>query len=55
MKSILKSKTIWANIITVGALFLQAQFGFIINPEEQIAILAVVNIILRLITTEELI
>jgi len=45
-----KSKTLWTNIIALIALLVQAQYGFIILPEEQIAILAVINLILRGLT-----
>lgn len=45
-----KSKTLWTNIIALIALLVQAQYGFIILPEEQLAILAVINLILRGLT-----
>ena len=45
-----KSKTLWTNIIALIVLLVQAQYGFIILPEEQIAILAVINLILRGLT-----
>ena len=47
-----KSKTFWANIIAVVALIFQTQFGFVISPEEQVAILGVINLILRAVTKE---
>ena len=45
-----KSKMLWVNLIA-----LLSVFGFEITTEEATAILAVVNIALRLITKEELI
>jgi len=44
------SKTIWANLLIFLALILQGQFGFTLGAAEQIAILTVVNIILRAVT-----
>jgi len=49
-----KSKTIWVNTIFFAALVIQTQAGFIVSPEEQIAILAVVNLVLRAVTNEPL-
>lgn len=48
------SKTLWVNAIAIVALVLQAQFGFVIGGEEQLAILAVVNLVLRAVTKEPL-
>lgn len=45
-----KSKTLWVNVIAMVAILIQANYGFIIAPEEQIAIITVVNLILRAIT-----
>ena len=47
-----KSKTLWVNLIALVALFLNDKLGFPLPQEEQMAILAVVNIILRFITKE---
>lgn len=49
MKKWYKSKTLWANLLAIAAVF-----GLDITPDETAAILAVVNILLRLITKEEL-
>jgi len=46
------SKTIWANLLVFMALILQGQFGFVLGAAEQIAILTVVNIILRAVTKD---
>jgi uncharacterized membrane protein len=55
MKTILKSKTFWLNILAIGALIAQAQYGFVIDAEAQVAILAVINLVLRAITKEEIV
>jgi len=47
-----RSKTLWVNLIAILVLIIQTQTGFIISPEEQAAILAVINLILRWITGE---
>ena len=49
-----KSKTIIVNVITVVALIAQTQTGFIIAPDEQMGILAVINLALRAVTTSGL-
>jgi hypothetical protein len=49
------SKTLWVNMIAVGAMFLQQKVGYILSPEDQIAILGVVNVVLRVVTKTELV
>ena len=47
------SKTLWVNFIAFVALAIQSfGTGFVIGAEEQVGILAVLNIILRLITKQ---
>ena len=48
------SKTFWVNILAVIALVIQSQFGYVISPETQVSILAVLNILLRAITKTEI-
>lgn len=49
------SKTLWANLIAGAAIIAQAVTGEeIISPEAQAGILAVINIVLRIVTSEEL-
>lgn len=48
------SKMMWINAIAVIAIIAQGQFGFIIEPVSQVAILGVINIVLRAITGEDL-
>ena len=52
-KSFLQSKTLWANFIAVVLLVLQQVFQIVpadLSPQTQAIILAVLNIILRLVT-----
>jgi hypothetical protein len=51
-KSPLLSKTLWLNVIAVIAMVVQGQTGFVIDLDAQMAILGVVNILLRLVTKE---
>lgn len=44
------SKGMWLNVLAVIALVLQNQYGFVLKPETQIAILGVINLILRIVT-----
>lgn len=46
------SKTLWTNAIAITAIIAQGQFGFLIDPVAQVAILGVINIMLRAITSE---
>lgn len=50
MKTWYLSKTLWLNAISVLALLLQTQVGFVIAPEAQAGLLALINLILRAIT-----
>jgi hypothetical protein len=54
MKTWYLSKTLWFNAITVVALLLQSRFGFILDPEIQTGLLAVINLILRAVTGQPL-
>jgi len=55
MKQYLKSKTLWANIIAVIAVVAAGEFGFALDGNMQVSLLAVMNILLRAITHEELV
>ena len=48
------SRTLWVNTIALVAIILQGFTGFIIDPETQAAILVVVNLILRVVTGDEI-
>jgi len=45
-----QSKTVWINIVALLALIIQIQTKFIISPTEQLAIITIINLILRSIT-----
>lgn len=48
------SKTLWLNLMGVAGILVQSYTGFIIGPELQVMLLGVINVILRLITKEEI-
>lgn len=51
MKKWYTSKTMWVNIIATGAIIAQVTTGkVVIDAEAQAAILAVINLVLRMIT-----
>ena len=54
MKKWYTSKTLWVNIIAIGAVALSSFGGIIVTPEESVALLAVVNLVVRIFTKEEL-
>jgi len=49
------SKTLWVNIIAIISTIAANQFGFQLSPEQQVSILGVVNILLRLVTKEKIV
>lgn len=51
-KSWLLSRTIWANVVAVAATFAAKQFGVDIDASTQVAVLGVVNLILRIVTKQ---
>lgn len=54
-KSWWSSKTLWVNAIAMLALAVQSfGTGFVIAPEQQAALLVVINLILRVLTKTEL-
>lgn len=53
-KPIWQSKTFWVNVIALAALSVQALTEFVIDVETQAAILAVINLILRLVTKDRI-
>lgn len=54
MKKWWKSKTLWVNVIGIGAILVQTEYGYIVTPEIQVLVLGFVNMFVRLITKEEL-
>src|SRR5574343_1000218 len=53
-KSWYTSKTLWANNMAVVAIIVQTQTGLVMDAEIQVAILAVINFILRLVTRQQI-
>ena len=51
-KPLLKSRTFWVNIVAIIAMAMESQLGYQIDAEAQVAILAVINLLLRLVTKE---
>ena len=49
------SKTFWINLVAIGAIIAQWVTGNeVIDAEAQVAILAVINLILRLVTNKQI-
>jgi hypothetical protein len=51
-KALVESKTFWLNVIAIGALVAQYLAGYNMSAEMQVSILAVLNIVLRLVTKD---
>lgn len=52
VKRVLKSKTIWVNLISFLAFLIQHQYGFVIDESLQMQALTLINIALRFVTKE---
>lgn len=52
-KHILRSKTLWVNILAILSMLASKYAGVEITADDQVGILATINILLRLITKEE--
>lgn len=50
-----RSRTLWANVIAVVALIIEANTSKVISPEVQVSILGVINLVLRIITNKGLV
>ena len=48
------SKTLWVNLLAIAAFIAQGQFGYLLDAEAQAALLAIINLILRIITKKGL-
>jgi len=55
VKRILKSKTIWVNLLAFIAFWVQKQYGFVINEDLQMQALTLINIALRFVTKEKIV
>lgn len=49
------SKTLWANLVSVAGVFTAQFFGFEIGAEKAMAILGVINMVLRFVTKSEIV
>jgi uncharacterized membrane protein len=54
-KKLLKSKTFWVNLLALVVIVAQTFTGFVVSVEIQASILAIINVILRVVTKEEII
>ena len=52
VKRILKSKTIWVNLLAFLAFWIQKEYGFVVNEDLQMQALTLINICLRFVTKE---
>lgn len=52
-KNIIRSKTLWVNVLAILSILSSKYIGIELTTEDQTIILAAVNIFLRLITKEE--
>jgi hypothetical protein len=53
-KGLLTSKTFWANILAMAAMYVQGHYGFVIEADDQTKILGVLNLGLRFFTKEKI-
>ena len=53
-KKFWQSRTMWVNLLAALAIMVQSQAGFVIDENEQVAIIIIINIVLRAITSEGL-
>ena len=52
-KAFWKSKTFWVNVLALGAMMAQSiGSSFVISPDIQVGILAVISVVLRVVTKE---
>lgn len=51
-KRLIKSKTVWVNLLAFAAFFIQSKFGYVMDEAVQAQVLTVINIGLRYITSE---
>ena len=49
------SKTLWANVIGIGVIVAQSQYGYVVDAGMQATLLLMANIALRKITKEEIV
>jgi hypothetical protein len=52
VKHILRSKTVWINLLAFVAFFIQSKWGYVMDEALQAQVLTVINIGLRYVTSE---
>ena len=55
MKKWYTSKTIWVNVVAVLTSVVSARFGYAISAEVQVGILTGLNVLLRKVTSSEIV
>ena len=54
-KHFYQSKTFWANVLGIVAMVAQMEYGWVLPAEWQVSILALLNMVLRLVTKTEIV
>lgn len=54
MKDWWKSKTLWINVIAISGIIIRSEFGLVLTPEGEVAILGFINLVLRAVTKEKI-
>lgn len=52
VKRVLKSRTIWINVLAFIAFWIQRETGFVVSEDLQMQALTLINIVLRFVTKE---
>jgi hypothetical protein len=55
MKKWYKSKMLWVNAIAIAGIIIRSEMGYTFTPEIELMILGAINMILRVITKEEIV
>lgn len=55
MKKWYFSKTLWVNVMAIAVIVAQGQFGYVVSADKQVAIMGIINFILRFATKEPII
>ena len=55
MKIWYKSKQFWVNVIAIAAIIVRSEYGLTLTPMSEVAILAAINLVLRIVTKEPIV
>ena len=55
MKKWYESKMLWVNVLAIASIILRSEMGYTFTPEVELIILGAINMILRVITKEEIV